>query len=277
MAQQECTDFQFKHETLKEILEELGKLYTTTSTRHKVFEKLKTYLTTYCNETYLNDFYGKRDYGSGVSSYGGSIQLLTYAGQKVSEAILKSPPSWTSQVQDTHVSHTGRDCAEKYFNALKKCLPKTFAALFFLFFNCDSDCTSFGGGQWSGQNVNGQGSGSSGQNLYQWLTDSSDDLPGGFSGGELHDKNTGQSLVEQLKNAVSLKPDGYTGSLQNALCALMFVCEWEYALTGHAVLFVWDFCNHADRLRGQFTNKYPQGNFDTFMSLCTSLKADLDP
>ncbi|KAK1940754.1 hypothetical protein X943_002971 [Babesia divergens] len=78
MAQQECTDFQFKHETLKEILEELGKLQNADKTKKNVFQQLRDGLNTYCGTAYLDAFY--KDYGSGYSySYGGSIQALTDA------------------------------------------------------------------------------------------------------------------------------------------------------------------------------------------------------
>ncbi|KAK1932160.1 hypothetical protein X943_000295, partial [Babesia divergens] len=186
MSAEECSGIQFKHGSLKDILEELGKLHNTESTKKNVFQQLKSYLGAYCSASYLDAFY--KDYGSGYSySYGGSIQALTDAGKKISRQILQNP-TWADSYSDPHTGHP--ECIQKYFNALKACLPKAYAALFFLFFNVSNDCTSFGGGSWSSLPVNGSDSENS---LGQWLTDQdgsgSDFIARKFSQDELHDSN----------------------------------------------------------------------------------------
>ncbi|KAK1940199.1 hypothetical protein X943_001814 [Babesia divergens] len=270
MSEKGTCNFEFKHETLKEILEELYKLHGMDQTKPKVFQQLKSYLKAYCGVSYLNDFYGSRDYG--VSSYGGSILLLTYAGEKVSEAILKSTP-WASQIQDTHKDHTGQTCGGKYFNALKKCLPKTFAALFFLFFNVSNECKGFGGGSWNSLPVNG-----SGQNLKNWLIGGSgSDLPGGFSGGDLNTSKTGKNVADALKKAVSLKPDTNEGPLQKALSHLLFSCPWDDALAGHACLFLDKFCDKVLEGSESFLKGPYKEHSGAFKDVCSALKSDLQP
>ncbi|KAK1937491.1 secreted antigen 1 [Babesia divergens] len=265
--------------SLKDILEELGKLYTTTSTRHKVFLQLKSYLEPYCGNGYLQAFYKDLVEGSdhrlGVSSYGsGSILLLTQAAERISEAILKSTPSWSSSYSDPHSKHEGQTCGEKYFNALQACLPKAYAALFFLFFNVSTECSGIGGGSWNSYSVKG-----SGNSLYQWLTeeDSSGLIPKKFSGGELHPSNKGQNVAEKLKSAVSLKPNTYSGSLQNVLCGFMFVCSWDDALTGHACLFLSTFCSKVlEGSESLLQGKYKEHS-GAFKDVCRDLKTSLQP
>ncbi|KAK1939083.1 secreted antigen 1 [Babesia divergens] len=269
-------DFEFKHDTLKSILEELGKLHnTTTSTRHKVFQQLRDGLNTYCGTAYLDAFYGYRDYGSG-RGYSGTILLLTKAGQNVSEEILQRP-SWDEHLDNTHKDH--EDCGEKYFNAFKACLPKLFSALLFLFFNVAKECNQIGGGSWNTLKVKG-----SGTSLYNWLTESDSDsdlIPRKFSQEDLNTSNKGQNVAEQLKKAVSLTPNKYEGSLQNVLCGFMFVCSWDDPLTGHACLFLYKFCDEVAKdsvnaFRVAFEEKYSGKKYDSFKELCRTLKSQLD-
>ncbi|KAK1939099.1 secreted antigen 1 [Babesia divergens] len=274
--------------TLKDILVELYKLHGMAKTRPKVFEQLRTYLETYCSVSYLNDFYSDQSgmYGSssGVSySGGGTILLLTQASQKVGDIIFQKSPTDGRSV-DTHVSHKDQNCHVKIAEALKKCLPKTFAALFFLFFNVSNDCKGFGGGSWNTLKVN-----ESGQNLKNWLIGGSgSDLPGGFSGGDLNTSNTGKNVAEKLKEAVSLNPDTNNGSLQNVLCGFMFVCKWDDALLGHALLFLSKFCEKvgSDYLQegGETFNKYKEkferkfnGSFDEMQKRCNEVNNGLRP
>ncbi|KAK1939087.1 secreted antigen 1 [Babesia divergens] len=273
-------DFEFKHDTLKSILEELGKLHnTTTSTRHKVFQQLRDGLNTYCGTAYLDAFYGSRDYGFGSSMFGGSILLLTQASQKVGDIIFQKSPTG-GRVQDPHVSHKGHeDCGEKYFNALKACLPKAYAALLFLLFNVSNDCRKFGGGHWNSMQVN-----ESGNSLYHWLIGGSGSdgfIARGFSKDELNDSNTGQKVALQLKNAVSLTPSKTEGSLQNVLCGFLFVCSWDDALTGHACLFLHKFCekvsqDSGDLFRVAFEEKYSGKKYEELKGECSTLKSQLD-
>ncbi|KAK1932186.1 secreted antigen 3, partial [Babesia divergens] len=253
---------------LKEILELLDKLNDARTTRHKVFEQLKNSLQNFCDNKYLDAFY--RDRGSDYG-FGGSIQLLTKAGENVSEAILQRPP-WDEHLDREHAGHSGQDCALKIANAFKACLPKAFSALLFLFFNCDSGMTKFGGGSWNTLKVNG-----SGENLGRWLIgedSESDFIARGFSGGELHTSNKGQKVAEELENAVSLTN---SASLQKVLCGFMFVCKWHKALLGHTCLFLSTFCSRVSGDSERFLQrKYADNNYDTFKRYCQQLKPNLD-
>ncbi|KAK1932182.1 secreted antigen 3 [Babesia divergens] len=279
MAQQECTDFQFKQGSLKDILEELAKLYNAETTRKKVFQQLKSYLGAYCAEKYLDAFYQDLDYGRGVSYSGGTIQAVTYAGKCICEAILQSPTDGRSV--DTHSKHEGQTCGEKYFNALKECLPKAYAALFFLFFNVSTDCKGIGGGKWNGLKVNGSGHSNY---LFEWLTDqdgSDDFIARGYRYGELHGSNDGQKVADPLKKAVSLTPSSTEGSLQNVLCGLMFVCDWDDALTGHACAFLYKFCDEVGKdtggkLKERLSEVQPTISFENLKRVCGQLKGKLD-
>ncbi|KAK1937981.1 secreted antigen 1 [Babesia divergens] len=263
----ECTDFQFKHETLKEILEELGKLHNTESTKKNVFNHLKGDLGTYCAETYLNAFYGDRGY----SSYGGYIQAFTFDARNICLAIVERS-SWDGRSINIHAEH--QDCIQKYSEALKACLPKTFPALFFLFFNVSNECSGIGGGKWNSLPVNG-----SGKDLYNWLIgESSDDfIARKFSEEELHTSNNGQKVAEKLKSAVSLRPGSTEGSLQRVLCGFMFVCKWDVSLLGHAICFLDKFCSKVsgdsgDLLKGQYKE-----HSEAFKDVCRGLQSSLEP
>ncbi|KAK1935276.1 secreted antigen 1 [Babesia divergens] len=275
MSETKACDYQPRHDTLKEILEELGKLYNAETTKSKVFQQLRTYLKAYCGNGYLQAFYKDygSDHGSGVSSYGGgTIQALTQAADRIGREILQKA-SWTSSHDTAHAEHTGQTCGEKYFNAFKACLPKAYAALFFLFFNVSTECSGIGGGHWSSLPVKG-----SGQNLNKWLTGSgSDFIDRGFSHGELHPSKTGQNVVEQLKKAVSLRPDTNNGSLQKVLCGFMFVCKWDDALTGHAICFLSTFCSKVSGDSESFLQGKYKEHSGAFKDVCKGLQSSLDP
>ncbi|KAK1935545.1 secreted antigen 1 [Babesia divergens] len=272
-AKVEPCNFEFKQGSLKDILEELGKLYTTTGTRHKVFQQLRTYLKAYCGDTYLDAFY--KDYGS--SMFGGTILLLTDAGKKISEAILQKP-SWTSRWEDPHAKHP--QCIQKYAEALKKCLPELFSALYYLYFNVSKECKEIKGGKWNNVKVN-----QNHEKLGEWLTedhDMTDLITRGYKLGELNTSNTGQNVADPLKKAVSLTLGSDYGSLQNVLCGLMFVCKWDDALTGHALCFLYTFCEKVmeyqvggdlqGKLKGQ-----SKVQVDALYSLCVHLQIHLQP
>ncbi|KAK1935548.1 hypothetical protein X943_002964 [Babesia divergens] len=272
-------NYQPRHDTLKEILEELGKLYNTTSTRHKVFLQLRDGLEPYCGNGYLEAFYKNLVEGSdhrlGVSSYGsGSILLLTQAAERIGRELLQRP-SWDGHLDNTHKDH--EDCGEKYSKALKACLPKTFAALFFLFFNVSKDCTSFGGGSWNSSRVN-----DSRNIFYKWLTDEPhygkmpELIARGFPGVSLTSQ-TAQDVVEPLKKAVSLKPNTNEGALQKVLCGFMFVCEWHDALTGHACLFLSTFCSKVIGGSEDLLQKPYKEHSEAFKEVCRGLQSSLEP
>ncbi|KAK1934361.1 secreted antigen 3 [Babesia divergens] len=262
-----------KFGSLKDILEELYKLQESDFKR-TVFGHLKDGLTTYCGETYLNAFYGVQ--GGGNSS--GSIQAVTYAGYDTCRQLVKTPPGDGRSV-NIHAKHD--DCIQKYAEALKKCLPKAFSALYYLYFMCSTDCKSMHGGHWSSYKVNE--SGRSGQNLYKWLIgdSGSDFIDRGFSQEDLHKSNNGSMLVEQLKSAVSLTLGQYEGALQKVLCGLMFSCPWDDSLLGHACLFLHKFCSEVETdsgnaFRGEFEEKYSGKKYDELKELCRTLKSQLD-
>ncbi|KAK1935513.1 hypothetical protein X943_000324 [Babesia divergens] len=101
------------------------------------------------------------------------------------------------------------------------------------------------GGQWKDQNVNG--SGRSGQNLKNWLTDEKTLKPltpglirRGFLGRQLKDSNDGSMVATVI--AKIIKHDN-PEALQKALSYLLFSCPWDNALLGHALCFVTKFCS----------------------------------
>ncbi|KAK1935296.1 hypothetical protein X943_001778, partial [Babesia divergens] len=138
---------------------------------------------------------------------------------------------------------------------------------------CSTECSGIGGGSWNSSRVKG-----SGENLYQWLIGGSDDfIARGFLQGELHGSNNGQKVATELEKAVSLKPDGYTGSLQNVLCGFMFVCSWDDALTGHACLFLSTFCSKVSQGSERFLKEPYKDHSEAFKDVCRGLKTSLDP
>ncbi|KAK1936449.1 hypothetical protein X943_003558 [Babesia divergens] len=151
--------------------------------------------------------------------------------------------------------HDSHDCVPK---ALKTWLPKAYAALLFMLFNCDSGMTKYSLGEWSGQKVNG--SGGSKKDLHNWLTKEKlgalPFTPGlikrGFSTGELT-SNTGETVADAIKNIIT---HDTPGSFQKVLASLLFACPWDNALLGHALCFVTKFCEkvgtEGERLKEKF-------------------------
>ncbi|KAK1935542.1 putative RIBOSOME BINDING PROTEIN-1, partial [Babesia divergens] len=269
--------------TLKEILEELGKLDYATDTRHKVFEQLKNGLKAYCGNKYLNAFYGDYGSGYGVSSSSGSIKLLTKAGHDICETILQKP-SWSRSSDRDHRGH--KDCGEKYFNALKECLPKTFAALYFLLFMGDKSLDkTLQGGQWKDYACDGltydYGRGSK-VDFKNWLNDVNGQNTGlvkrGFHYSESLTNKKGSDVAEEIKKII--KHDS-AAALQKVLCGFMFVCDWDDALTGHACLFLHKFCDEVgkdsgDKFKEEFEEKYSGKKYEELKELCRTLKSQLD-
>ncbi|KAK1937969.1 secreted antigen 1 [Babesia divergens] len=264
--------------TLKEILEELDKLDGATSTRPKVYNHLKNSLQNFCGNKYLEAFYGS--HGSG---FAGSIQLLTKAGQKVCEEILQKA-SWTFEKYGTFDNDHGKhsNCAEKISEALKKCLPKAYAALYFLLFMGSQKLNGMQGGHWSNNNVNG--SRSSGTDLHLWLTDVKGSGTGlvkrGFTHSDKHSftNKKGSDVATAIKTIIT---HDSPAALQKVLCGLMFVCKWDDALTGHACLFLVKFCEKVNEDSGNafreiFQRKYTDQGYDTFKRYCQQLKPNLD-
>ncbi|KAK1937477.1 secreted antigen 3 [Babesia divergens] len=185
---------------------------------------------------------------------------------------------------DRHEGHD--DCVVR---TLKACLPKAYAALLFMFFNCDSGCYAFGGGRWKDQKVNGSGGPS--QDLNNWLTKektlgseayAKPLTPGlikrGFSDRELHTNKKGSEVATAIKTI--LKHDS-TAALQNALSYLLPVCDWHPSLLGHAICFLSTFCskvNNSDNtpLKSQVEKKF-SGKSEYFKNICDTLVPHLEP
>ncbi|KAK1936209.1 secreted antigen 3 [Babesia divergens] len=259
-----CIEFQ-QPTTLKDILDFLGRMDFLVSDKKHVFIKLLEELKAYCKNT------DKFCHDSG-GLIGGSILLVCKYDQKIREALLKDVSGFSGKTGQ----YAKLTIPEVYANAFKNHLPSLYSALYYLYFNVAKGCNKIGGGEWNDKKVQ-----NTADSLGQWLTKehtSKPFTPGlvkrGFNERELHNTNNGQNVATEIQNVLS---HDSAKNLQNVLCCLLFACDWHEALLGHGVLFVWDFCNHADGLQDQFRKQYPQGNFGAFQSLCTSLKADLDP
>ncbi|KAK1932183.1 secreted antigen 3 [Babesia divergens] len=258
-------------ETLKDILELLHKIGTARGISGPVLGTLEEEA-----KKYFKD--GSED--SGLTS---SLGTVFTNAQSIRESILETGRTigTYNNFESAHRSH--EDCPVKISNALKKCLPKAYAALLFMLFNCDGGMTKYSLGAWSGQKVND--SGVSNNDLCNWLTKEEKTLSGGtkpftpglvkrgFSDGELDESNTADNVAENIKQ--SLGHDS-AGSLQNVLCGFMFSCPWDDALTGHACLFLHKFCSEVstegERLKGKF-----KGYSEELKDVCLGLQSSLQP
>ncbi|KAK1936822.1 hypothetical protein X943_002538 [Babesia divergens] len=120
----------------------------------------------------------------------------------------------------------------------------------------NTDFSTLQGGQWKDQNVND--SGGSGTDLFNWLTKETSGartgtkaytpglVPRGFSTGELHKSNKGQTVATQIQNIITHESPG---DFQKALSYLLFVCPWDNALLGHACWFLLKFCDEVAKDR----------------------------
>ncbi|KAK1937960.1 hypothetical protein X943_000762 [Babesia divergens] len=151
----------------------------------------------------------------------------------------------------------------------------------------NTDFRTLQGGHWSNNNVNG--SGSSGQNLKNWLTKEKTFGGGsskpltlglirrGFLDSELKNSNDGSTVAQELKKAVSLTPNTDYGSLQNVLCGLMFVCSWDASLLGHAICFLYKFCSKVSQGSEDLFPVPYKDHSGAFKEVCRGLKSDLQP
>ncbi|KAK1933762.1 putative RIBOSOME BINDING PROTEIN-1 [Babesia divergens] len=234
-------------DTLKDILELLEKLMDARSISSPVLGKL---------EEEAKKYFKESDILSPLAT------VFTRASG-IRSTILESP---SYDKYSSLTGHEGHDCVPR---ALKTCLPKAYAALLFMLFNCDTAFSGYSLGEWSGQKVNGIGSS---HDLYQWLTDDRLVTPGlikrGFLDRDLDDSNDGQTVAPVIKQIIS---HDSAGPLQKVLLYLLFVCPWDPSLTGHALCFLSMFC---------VTVQSPQKNFEGYSeelkNVCQEIQSSLN-
>ncbi|KAK1932191.1 secreted antigen 1 [Babesia divergens] len=259
--------------SLKDILELLEKLNDASSLKKSVGQKLVQDVKKYFKDT--DQFY--KD-----SRSSGFLSTVFSNAYGIRSTILKNSRTYDKykNLNDgAHESHEDQECGEKISEALKKCLPKAFSVLFFLYFMGSNRLGDISGGAWKNQNVDG--SGRSGQKLYQWLTDNRLVTPGlirrGFLDSELNNSNNGSTVAPLIKQII--KHDS-AGALQKALCYMLFVCPWHDALTGHACLFLHKFCDKVTggkSLEESFKKICSNVSFDDLKEVCKNLKENLNP
>ncbi|KAK1937983.1 putative RIBOSOME BINDING PROTEIN-1 [Babesia divergens] len=247
--------------TLKDILELLDKLKDAYGISGAVLLKLEGEVEKYFNVT--EDSYGL------TSSLGGVFTKAIL----IRKSILKNPSYETY----SHISGGHTDCALKVAEALKKCLPKAYAALYYLYFMGDK--TFNGNKGWESNKCDET------RNIfYKWLTDDSHygKTPGLLKRGFPEEtssltSNTAETVADELKSAVSLNIQGDDGSLQNVLCGFMFVCSWDPALTGHACLFLSTFCSMVSQGSEDLFPVPYKDHSGAFKDVCKGLKTSLEP
>ncbi|KAK1932196.1 secreted antigen 1 [Babesia divergens] len=235
MAEQQPCNFEDPG-TLKDILELLAKLSESRTLKNSVGQKLLEDVQKYCKDA--EKFYG--------SHSGLLMTVLQYAGNIRSSILKNSQSSETyDKYKDLETEHGSHErCVAE---ALKECLPRGYAALYYLYFMCSNDCKSMHGGAWNNNNVK-----DSGQKLYKWLTDDRtvtmpELIDRGFSQGKLKESNDGDTVATLI--AKIIKHDS-AGPLQSALSYLLFVCPWEEFLLGHALCFLNTFCSKVSAEEG---------------------------
>ncbi|KAK1934014.1 secreted antigen 1 [Babesia divergens] len=276
MATQECKSFP-EPKNLKEILELFEKLNGSSTAKKNVGQKLLKDVRKYCKET-------TKFYQSGSHS---EVLWNVFSGAKsIRSTILKNSGTYPkyNDLESSHGKH--EDCIAE---ALKKCLPKAFAALYFLYFMGSEDMSTLQGGDWSNQSCNG--SGGSKNIFYNWLIDDSLAVTmeglvkrGFYDVKSNLQSNRGSMIVSYMKMLVTHEnPNGTSaGALQKALCYMLFVSPWDHSLLGHAILFLDKFCSKVNddsvnAFRGAFEEKYSGKTYDSFKTECKTLKSDLDP
>ncbi|KAK1939120.1 secreted antigen 3 [Babesia divergens] len=246
-------------ETLKDILDLLVKLGTGDSG----FSSVSGYVLLKLEEEAKKYFKDGSEDSDILSSLGTVFtRAKTIRGSIISDS--RGYPKYSSL--NDHDSH---DCVPK---ALKTWLPKAYAALLFMLFNCDREFSGYSLGEWKDQKVND--SGVSSQDIFNWLTKEKTGAliltPGlikrGFSDRQLT-SNTGQTVAQNIKE--SLGHDS-AKALQKALSYLLFSCDWDNALLGHALCFLSMFC---------VTVQSPQKNFkgysEELKDVCLGLSGSL--
>ncbi|KAK1935538.1 secreted antigen 1 [Babesia divergens] len=272
MSEQECKSFP-EPQDLKDALELLEKLKDTVLAKKNVGQKLLKDVETYCKET--DQFYKDSSHESTSSSF---LWSVFTTAQSIRRTILDMgrTSGKYNNLDNDHGKHN--DCIAE---ALKTCLPKAYAALYYLYFMCSKELNGMQGGTWSGQNV--KASGIFGTDLHNWLTDGQKTFGGeskpftpglikrGFPPGQLHDSNKGQTVAGAIKHILYHDtPEAF----QKVLAYLLFACPWHESLLGHACLFLHKFCSEVstegERLKGKF-----KGYSEELKNVCQGLQSSL--
>ncbi|KAK1935934.1 hypothetical protein X943_000485, partial [Babesia divergens] len=195
-------------------------------------------------------------------------------------------------ITDPHKGH--EKCIQNYAEALKDCLPKTYAALYYLYFmGSQSLKETIKGGQWKDYACDGltydygrgHGRGSK-VDLHLWLTDVKGSGTGlvkrGFTHSDKHSftNKKGSDVATAIANIIT---HDSVKALQKVLCGLMFVCTWDHSLLGHVCLFLYHFCEKVmeDQVGGDLQRKWEgekyKVNFDSLNTVCTELQKRLLP
>ncbi|KAK1940744.1 secreted antigen 1, partial [Babesia divergens] len=260
-----CTDFPEPND-LKEILELLEKLVTAHGVSGAVLGTLEKEAQKYFKDSDI------------ISSLG---SVFTNA-QSIRGSIISDThtyPKYSSLDRD-HGKHN--DCVPR---ALKKCLPKAFAALYYLYFmGSQSLKETIKGGKWHDYACNGNDydyrSSGSKVDLYLWLIDQKGENSGlvkrGFTHSDKHSftSNTGETVATVIANII--KHDT-PGDLQNVLLYLLLACPWHDSLLGHACLFLSTFCDQVQDHGENFQKYFSSSDFEELKSVCLSLKENLKP
>ncbi|KAK1935253.1 secreted antigen 3 [Babesia divergens] len=263
--------------TLKDILDLLVKLDGARSLKAFVGQKLSEDVKKYCN--------GSESFYNPYRSSGLLWNVFQYAGT-VRSTILKSSETFDTynNLDSEHGKH--EDCIAE---ALKKCLPKAYAALYFLFFMGSQSLGGIQGGDWHDYACNGtdyyyRSSGSK-VDLYLWLNDRKGENTGLVKRGFPLDKHSftnkkGSEVATQIKTIIT---HSTAGPLQKVLLYLLFSCEWDNALTGHALCFLYHFCDKvteyqvSNNLQGKLKGEDPKVNFENLNAVCIELQGHLYP
>ncbi|KAK1935267.1 secreted antigen 1 [Babesia divergens] len=262
-----CTSFP-QPESLKDILELLHKIGESVQAKKNVGQKLLKDVETYCKDA--EKFY------KDSSSHSGFLSTVFTKAKEIRGSILQNSRTFEkySSLDSGHGKHN--DCIAE---ALKKCLPKAYAALYYLYFMGSQDLkSSIQGGKWdSGTNK----CNASGTMFNKWLTDDQYDvkmkglISRGFSGVKSSlTSNTAENVAEQIKQSLGHESPG---PLQNVLVFLLFVCPWHDSLLGHAICFLSTFCLKVQDDRENFQNYFSSSDFEAFKSVCRALKSHLEP
>ncbi|KAK1935531.1 secreted antigen 3 [Babesia divergens] len=254
---------------LKEILELLAQLNVTDVFKRKVAEKLLDDVQEYCNGP-LDSFYQPSD----TSSSGFLLDVFKNAQLIRGEIIESSQQSQYGNYNNGYIHAYHESCIKQYAEVLKKLLPKSYSALFFMYFmGSNTDHSGIGGGGWSDQRCDSTGGFKN--VFYNWLTDDStvkmeDLVTRGFSTRDLSSHN-----AQEVATAIAkiLKHDS-PGPLQKVLLYLLFSCEWDNSLLGHACVFLVKFCDGVMEDREGTKFKEYSGDLKT---VCQELKSHLQP
>ncbi|KAK1937196.1 secreted antigen 3 [Babesia divergens] len=259
-AEGDCSNFP-QPGSLKDILELLAKLYKAESLKKSVGQKLLQDVQTYCKGS--DNFYKSGSSSSEVLSgvLYGAYETRTY----ILETSEQTKYGTYNDLEDLHGTH--EDCVPR---ALKKCLPQGYSALYYLYFMCYSGLDTIKGSQWTSETCDG--SRSSDQNLKNWLTDQegtsdSGHIKRGFSDMDL--KNSmGLQVAPVIKQIIS---HDTPGPLQKALSYLLFSCDLDHALLGHACAFLIKFCSE---VKGGPKKDF-KGYSEELKNVCQGLESQL--